>query len=95
MGVAVSLAVAGTIFQNRALKNVLSVLPDIDLSRLHSAITGVDSAYFSTLDPAERKGVVDAIVEALGGVYVVVMIAGATVFLLAVFLPRSRLFIGK
>ena len=92
MGVAVSLAVAGTIYQNRALSNVVSALPGIDISRLQPAITGVDSAYFASLGPAEREGVVDGIVKALSDVYIVVMIAGATVFLLAMFLPKTKLF---
>ena len=92
MGVAVSLAIAGAIFQNRALSNVVSALPGIDISRLQSAITGVDSAYVASLSPAEREDVVDGIVKALSGVYIVVMIAGATVLLLAIFLPKTKLF---
>ncbi len=92
MGVAVSLAIAGAIFQNRAVSNVVSVLAGIDISSLHSAITGIDSTYFASLSPAEREGVVDAIVKALNGVYVVVIIAGATVLLLAIFLPKTKLF---
>ena len=44
MGIVISLAIAGTIFQNRAVSNVVSILPSVDTSSLHSAITGTDSA---------------------------------------------------
>lgn len=92
IGIVISLAIAGAIFQNRAVSNVVSILPGVDISGLRSAITGTDSAYFASLSPAERGSVTEGIVKALGDVYVVVIVAGATVILLAVFLPKTKLF---
>lgn len=92
MGIVVSLAIAGAIFQNRAISNVVSILPGVDTSSLRSAITGTNSAYFASLGPAERAGVVDGIVKALSDVYIPVIVAGAAVVLLAVFLPKTKLF---
>ena len=92
IGIVISLAIAGAIFQNRAISNVVSILPAVDTSSLRSAITGTNSAYFASLSPAERGGVVDGIVKALGDVYVPVIVAGATVVLLAIFLPKTKLF---
>ena len=92
MGIVISLAIAGAIFQNRAVSNVVSSLPGVNTSNLRSAITGTNSAYFGTLSRGERVKVVDGIVKALSDVYIVVIIAGATVVLLAVFLPKNKLF---
>ena len=92
MGIVISLAIAGAIFQNRAVSNVVSILPGADTSSLRSAITGTDSTYFAGLSLGERVSVVDGIVKALSDVYIVVIIAGATVVLLAIFLPKNKLF---
>ena len=92
MGIVISLAIAGAIFQNRAVSNVVSILPGVDVSSLRSAITGTDSTYFASLSREERVSVVREIVKALSDVYIIVIVAGATVFLLAVFLPKNKLF---
>ena len=95
MGIVISLAIAGSIFQNRAVANVVRVLPGVDNARLRSAITGTDSAYFQTHEYTERAQVVGGIVKALSDVYVVVIIAGAVVVVLAIFLPKNKLFTGQ
>ena len=95
MGIVISLAIAGSIFQNRAVANVVRVLPGVDNARLRSAITGTDSAYFASLASTERTQVVDGIVKALSDVYVVVMVAGAVVVVLAIFLPKNKLFTSQ
>ncbi len=95
MGIVVSLAIAGSIFQNRAIANVVRVLPDVDTTLLRSAITGTDSAYFARLGSTERIQVVEGIVKALSDVYIVVIVAGAVVFVLAIFLPKNKLFTGQ
>ena len=92
IGIVVSLAIAGTIFQNRAIQNTKLTLPGIDTSRLRSAITGTDSMYFASLGLQDRQEVIKGIVEALRDVYIAVIVAGAVVVLLAVFLPRKKLF---
>lgn len=95
MGIVVSLAIAGSIFQNRAVANVVRVLPNVDTDQLRSAITGTDSAYFTSLGSMERIKVVEGIVKALSDVYIVVMVAGAVVVLLAIFLPKNKLFTSQ
>ena len=95
MGIVISLAVAGSIFQNRAVANVVRVFPGVDKTRLRSAITGTDSAYFASLASAERMQLVTGIVKALSDVYIVVMVAGAVVVVLAIFLPKNKLFTGQ
>lgn len=87
MGIVISLAVAGAIFQNQALSNVLSVLPNVDEASLRGAIIGTDSTYFSTLPPTDRAQVIRGIVAALSSVYVVLVCTGAVVVIIACFLP--------
>lgn len=89
MGIVVSLAVAGAIFQNRAVTNVLRILPGVDITIIRGAITGTNSAYFSGLAPADGIRVIEGIVRALSDVYVVVIFAGTSVIILAIFLPVS------
>ena len=92
MGIVISLAIAGAIFQNRAVSNVVSILSAVNTSSLRSAITGTDSAFFTTLSSGQRASVLGGIVKALSDVYIVVIFAGATVTLLAIFLPKNKLF---
>lgn len=87
MGIVISLAIAGAIFQNQAVSNVFSILPNVEESSLRGAITGTDSSYFSTLSPSDRAHVISAIATALSSVYIVVIAGGATVVVIACFLP--------
>lgn len=89
MGIVVSLAIAGAVFQNHAFSKVVSILPDVDKSRLREAIIGTDSTYFGILSASDRSRLLDAIVSALSSVYVVVIVAGATTLLIACVLPVS------
>ena len=89
MGIVISLAIAGAIFQNQAVSNVLSVLPNVDESSLRGAITGTDSTYFSTLSHSDRAQVIGAIVAALSSVYIVIIAGGGLVVIIACFLPVS------
>lgn len=94
MGIVISLAIAGAIFQHRAVSNAVSSLPGVNACSLRSAITGTDSAHFATLSRGERVKIVDGIVKALSDVYIVLIIAGAIVVLLVVFLPKNKLYTG-
>ena len=94
MGIVISLTIAGAIFQNRAVIYVVRILPGVDISSLRTAITGTNSAYLASLSHAERGRVVDGIVKALDDVYIVVIIAGALVVSLALFLPKNKLLVG-
>lgn len=87
MGIVIALAIAGAIFQNLAVSNVLSVLPDANKSDLRQAITGTDSNYFATLPPSQRVMVITGIASALSSVYIVVIVGGAVTVILACFLP--------
>lgn len=80
---------ASSVFQNRAVANVVRILPDTHTATLRSAITGTGSTYFATLAPEDRTRVVAGIVKALSNVSFAVMVAGVAVVILAIFLPVS------
>lgn len=94
MGIVVSLAIAGSIFENQALAHVRDVLPGVSKQQVKDAITGTNSELFDTLAGDVRGKVISAIVNALSSVYLVVLVAGVTVLLISVFLsvggPRKN-----
>ena len=91
MGIVIALAIAGAIFQNLAVSNVLSVLPEANRSNIRQAITGTDSNYIATIPPSQRVMVISAIAAALSSVYIVVIVGGAVTVVLACFLPVCRM----
>lgn len=84
MGIVVSLAIAGSIFENQALAHVRNILPDVNEQEVKDAITGTNSKLFSTLDNGVRDNVISAIVNALSSVYLVVLVAGVTVLIISI-----------
>ena len=84
-----SLAIAGSIFQNQAVTDVAAALPAMDRDRLRDAITGTNGDFLETLPASERFAALGGIVKAIGSVYIVVIVAGATVVIIACFLPVS------
>ena len=89
MSIVVSLAIAGAVFENEAFRKVLVIMPIVNRSTLRQGITGTDSSYFTTLSSTNRTRVLNAVVSATGSVYIVVMVAGALLVVIACLLPVS------
>ena len=83
----ISLAIAGTIYQTEAAKNIAKDLPGSDGMTVRQTITGTNSAYFQNLPPATRILVVEGIVRAMNKVYFLVVVGGALTVILACLLP--------
>ncbi|KAI4232034.1 MAG: hypothetical protein LQ349_005244 [Xanthoria aureola] len=92
IGVVLFLSVAGTIFNNEAIKAVTPILVGVSETEVEGAIAGTSSSIFETLDEATRARVVEAIIQSLDKVYGLIIGGGALVFILAFFLPRQKLF---
>ncbi|KAL8729269.1 MAG: hypothetical protein Q9166_004890 [cf. Caloplaca sp. 2 TL-2023] len=92
VGVVVFLAIAGTVFNNEAVKAVTPILTGVSETDVEAAIAGTSSAIFESLDERTRSRVVEAIIQSMDKVYGVVIAGGALTFILAVFLPRQKLF---
>ncbi|MCJ1307876.1 hypothetical protein MMC25_001524 [Agyrium rufum] len=92
-GIVVSLAIAGMIYQTQALSNLQQVLPGVSEATARETRTGMNSAYIATLSPQVRRLVIEGIVKAMDRVYLLVLISGALTILIAIFLPRKKLFV--
>ena len=90
-GIVVSLAIAGAVFQNKAIGNIVPLLPDEDRTTLRSAVTGTDSTLLLSIAQPKRLKLIEGIVEALSSVYIVTIVAGAVVFLTACCMPVSKI----
>ncbi|KAL8752878.1 MAG: hypothetical protein Q9199_005439 [Rusavskia elegans] len=92
IGVVLFLSVAGTIFNDEAIKAVTPILVGVSETEVEGAIAGTSSSIFETLDEVTRASVVEAIIQSLDKVYGIIIAGGALVFILAFFLPRQKLF---
>ena len=64
-GISMGLSIAGSVFVNLALSNVLDVVPNITAPELQSAILGVSGNFLDTLPLVTKNLALTAIVKAL------------------------------
>lgn len=93
LGNTTALAIANAVFLNGAEARVQLLLPDLPVSEIQAAISGVTSGFAQNLSADVRAQVVDAIVASIGETYVLVMTSGALVAVLSLAMKRERLFI--
>ncbi|KAF4871929.1 Efflux pump DEP3 [Colletotrichum siamense] len=93
LGNTTALAIANSLFLNVAETKVQKILPEISTSEIEAAISGVAGGFVERLDDGVKGRVIDAIVESIGKIYILVMTAGALVTLLSLFMKREKLFI--
>jgi hypothetical protein len=77
LGIVLSLALSGSIFQNRALESLQEILPNVPTNALRGAITGSGSTLFNDLSLEVRSQVLSAILRAMSYTYILVIVAGA------------------
>jgi hypothetical protein len=83
-GIAFGLAIGGAVFVNGAVANLMVVLPDAAREQLQMAISGTSGDYLSSLPPAVGAAATDAIVDALGQVFILVYVGAAFSLVLSV-----------
>ena len=83
---AITLSMANSIFLNRATHGVLAVLPNASPATIQSVISGTDRGYLQSLGEDVRDRVVTNIVESMGNVYIIIIVAGALTLVLTTFL---------
>jgi len=83
-GIAFGLAIAGAVFINDAVTNLSAVLPDATREQLQFALAGTSGHYLSSLGEEVRAKATDAIVRALGKVFVPVYVGAAVCLVLSV-----------
>ncbi|KAH7114896.1 hypothetical protein EDB81DRAFT_920204 [Dactylonectria macrodidyma] len=92
LGITLSLAISGSVFQNVAFDRLAPLFPTEPASAVRDLITGSGSGLFATLDPATTQQVLDIIIHAMSKTYILVLTAGAVTILSASMMKRERLF---
>lgn len=81
MGIMISLAISGAVFQNTCIDKLKHVLPNLSRNELKAVISGNDSEIFRRLNDDTRARVLQAIVWAMSRTYFLVATAGAMAIL--------------
>ena len=90
VGIAIMLAVSNAVFLNKATNGIEHLLPGIPLSEAQAAISGVGGDLFASLSGDLRSAVLQAIVDSMNNVYILVIVAGAVTVVLCPFLKRQK-----
>ena len=77
LGIALALAISGSIFQNKAVDGLQSVLPNIPTTEIRDAVSGANSGLFQHLPPNSGELILSVVVKAMSYTYVLVITAGA------------------
>jgi hypothetical protein len=93
-GIVLALSISGAVFQNTAFGSLTKILAGLGFNEqdVRSAIAGSKSAVFEGVSEEVRGRVIEAIVQAIGKTYMLVVVAGAVALLSALLMRRERLF---
>jgi len=96
-GIVLALSISGAVFQNTAFGSLTNVLAGMGFSEqdVRSAIAGSKSSVFESVSEEVRGRAIEAIVQAMGKTYMLVVVAGAVALVSAVLMRKERLFMEK
>ena len=91
--VAISLSIAGNIFQNVGFINVRNALVSYDISEaeIRAALGGAQSIILSAGDPTMRKLALDAIVKTMQSIWILSLTGGAVIVVCGVLMRPEKL----
>jgi hypothetical protein len=92
-GITISIAIANSVFLNKAESSIAVLLPNASTTEIQAAITGVGSSLVNSLPADTKAAVLDAIIGAMSKAYIGVIAGGALAIILSLFLKRERLFL--
>ncbi|KAH8807449.1 major facilitator superfamily transporter [Xylogone sp. PMI_703] len=84
LGITLSLAISGSVFQNVAFDRLVPLFPDQPADFVRNIITGTSGGLVQSLDPDLARKVLGAIIHAMSMTYVLVLTAGAVTVICAV-----------
>ncbi len=93
-GITVAIAVANSVFLNKAESGIASILPNASSADIQAAVTGVGSSLVNSLPADTKAAVLDVIISAMSKAYIGVICAGGLAIILSLFLKRERLFMS-
>ena len=91
-GATISLAIANTVFLNKASDAIANVLPNVPTSDIQAAIAGAGSAFLKSLSAEDSQRVIEAIVSAMKNVWILGITSGALVTVVSLLMRREKLF---
>jgi MFS family permease len=93
-GGAISLIIAGQVFQSTAVKELTKVLAALNLSQeeIQATVAGTQSTVFERLDAETAAKAIDAITRAMGDVWILVIAAGAVLAVESLVMRWEKLF---
>ena len=86
-----SVAVANSVFINRATSNIQKVLPDTPRAAVQEAIAGTGSSLTNQLPPALEKAVLQAALNAIKDAWIQMIATATLAFVLSCFLRNGKL----
>jgi len=91
-GATISLAIANTVFLNKASNSIAGILPTVPRAEIQAAIAGAGSKFIKSLDQQKQADVLHAIVDSMSRVWILGMTAGSLVIVLSLLMKREKLF---
>jgi hypothetical protein len=93
-GITISLAIANSLFVNRAEDAIAAILPFLPKSQIQALIAGaVDRDALALLSPETQREILLAVVDAIARPYSLLIVAGSLVVVCSLIMKRERLFI--
>ena len=89
-GATIALAIANSVFINKATSSILAILPNVPKSIVQGAVSGSGSTFFQTLDPSVKEAVLRATTDAISRIYILAITGAALTIVLAVFMSREK-----
>ena len=87
---AFAIAIANCIFVNRATSGLETILPNTSRSAIQQSLAGVGSSLFQNLSEEAKSGVLEAILEAIQDVWILIISTSAFAILLNMFLRTEK-----
>ncbi|KAK2776213.1 hypothetical protein FQN53_002847 [Emmonsiellopsis sp. PD_33] len=92
LGIILFLAIMGTTYQNLVIQKVQKILPNASEAQIREFIGGASTKLSDPLSKVDYAAIIDAIIDSMRAVWIILLVAGAICTILAVFLGREKLF---
>jgi hypothetical protein len=94
-GITIALAIANSVFINEATKRLSNELGEgVPKDQIDAAIAGLGTDFVDKLPVEKKLLVLDAVVDAMRNVYILVVVAGVLVIVLSLGMKRERIFLS-
>lgn len=89
-GATIALAIANSVFLNRATEAIAAIVPSASRATILGALSGGGNSFFQTLTGSVRVAVFEALTTAIGRIYILSMTGAALSIVLACFMPFEK-----